>query len=82
MANSDTYRIYVRDVVFEMIEEAARARESRDRLPRGERKNFQAGVTFGLYTVLSSMAQKAKAFGIPLAQTGLDKVDADRELAR
>jgi len=54
----------------------------RNSLPVGSRKDFQAGVTFGLYGVLSSMTHKAEAFQIPLQQVGLDTVNAETELTR
>jgi hypothetical protein len=42
--------------------------------------DFATGYMSGFHRVISLMQQQAEAFGIPLADIGLDGIDPDEEL--
>ena len=73
---TDTERLYLRDVFFELLDrgrEARREAESNDQ--------FAGGRALAYYEVISHMVNQLEAFQIDRADVGLDKhFDPEEEL--
>ncbi len=81
MGKPDTFRLYIRDVVYELLDLGRRAKESlKGRAPGTLDRAFEEGRAFAVYEVLSHMTNEARSFGIQLSDLGLDGIDADKEM--
>jgi hypothetical protein len=67
--------LYLRDLGALLKERAFEARARRD----AEKTEFDAGRTMAYYEVLSTMQNKATAFGLTLEELQLEDVDPDRD---
>jgi len=73
---SDTYWHYIKDLIQIISEKSLDAKRDAE----GSKLDFDVGGLMAYYEVLGILQQQANAFGIPLAEIGLDKIDRDRDL--
>ena len=76
---TDAHVNYLLDVGRELRETAEAAKREAD-AAEGDDKPFARGRSMAFYEVISLMQQQALAFELPLAEVGLDGIDADRDL--
>lgn len=74
------YKNYLRDLGNLLREAAASAKRERDELNDSSQRDYAVGRLMAYHEVVSLMQEQAAAFGIPLADIGLDSIDPDREL--
>jgi len=76
---SNAYANYLLDVGRELRESAEAAKREAD-AAAGDDQPFSLGRSSAYYEVISLMHQQAIAFGLPLAEVGLQGIDPDRDL--
>ncbi len=79
MTSIDKYKLYLEDLGVLLKEHALDAKERLLR-SQGKEKEFDQGVLFAYYRILSMMQQQALAFDIDLGKIKLDDINPDKQL--
>ncbi|WP_224242245.1 hypothetical protein [Hyalangium gracile] len=74
-----SFDLYVRDLSVLLKEKALEAREESRTASAGDRA-YALGRLMAFHDVISLMQQQAQAFGIPLAEIGLDDIQPEKDL--
>ena len=82
--SEETYKHYLRDVVFELREMASDTKKTRDNVHADNvaERRFHEGVAWGILTSLSLLIEQAKSFDLSLEELGVASLDVDQELAK
>ena len=81
MARPNTFQLFVRDIVVEILHRLREAKKTaRARVPGSVDRSFEEGRALAFYEVLSHMKNKTVGFGIPLTALGFDGIDLEKEL--
>jgi hypothetical protein len=73
---TETVQLLLVDVSRELVEKAKAAKGDAER----SGSDYDKGRHFALYEAVSLIAEQARAFGVDLADIGLEGVDAERDL--
>jgi hypothetical protein len=71
---------YLHDTIEFLLDYALEAKSERERNRGTEKQAFWDGYLLAFHRVISLFQQQANAFGIPLEDIGLSKVDPDHDL--
>jgi hypothetical protein len=78
---SDAHKNYLFDLGYELKQDAIEARRERDSaIAGGEERAFKNGRLLAFYEIISTMQNRAEAFGISLSELRLDDIEPDRDL--
>lgn len=77
--NHETYKNYLRDLSYLLIEAALESRDS-TKIKTGEDRIYELGRSMAYYEVISLMQQQCDAFGINLKAISMDRIDPDKDL--
>lgn len=79
MTSINKYKLYLEDLGALFKEHALNAKEKLVQA-EGKEKEFDQGVLYAYYRILSMMQQQAVAFDIDLKEVKLDDINPDKQL--